>query len=176
MTFKTLFVFPLASLLAGQFSFAASAPVELRWNELNSNIYNKSVELALPGAITVKGDVAAVREDGLVLDIKKTSDSKRLPKGNAVIPRSSITLLKVVEHGTNWRTMGTLIGTIGGVALGGYIAANTADSAGPALAIFVVTASAAAVAGRVVGGNADRRTKMIRVVPEANSSRPRDGE
>jgi len=166
MTFKMPFAFSLASLLVGQSSaFAASAPVELRWNELNATIYNKRIELTLPGAITIKGDVAAVRDEGLVLDIKNTSDSKQFPKGNAVIPRSSITLLKVVQHGTNWRTMGTVIGTISGVALGGYIAGRTANSAGPALAIFIVTASTAAVAGRAAGGSADRRTKLIRVVP-----------
>jgi hypothetical protein len=166
MTFKTPVAFSLAFLLLGQSnSFAASAPLELKWNELNTAIYQKTVELTLPNAVTIKGDVAAVREDGLVLDIKKTSDSKAFPKGNGVIPRTSVTLLQLEKRGTNWRTMGTVIGAIAGVALGGYIAAKTANSEGPAIAIFIATASATSIAGRAAGGAADRSVTMIRVVP-----------
>jgi hypothetical protein len=166
MIFRISLALSLAVVLAGQpIAFAASAPLELKWNELNATIYNKTVELTVPGAVTVKGDVAAVREDGLVLDIRKTSDPKQFPKGNAMIPRASVTLLKVEQHGSNWRTMGTVIGSIGGVALGGYIAAKTANSEGAGVAIFITTASAAAIAGHIAGGSADRKTKMIRVVP-----------
>ena len=166
MILKMLFASSLALLISGQtIAYAASAPVELKWNELNATIFNKTVALTVPGAVTVKGGVAAVREDGLVLDIRKTSDSSRFPKGNATIPRASVTLLQVEEHGTNWRTMGTVIGAIGGAALGGYVAARTAHSEGAGVAIFIATASAAAVAGHVAGGSADRKTKTIRVVP-----------
>ncbi len=165
-TLRTPVVFFLSLLLAGQSNtFAASAPVELRWNELNTVIYGQNVELTLPGALTVKGDVVAVREDALVLDITKTSDAKAFPEGNAVIPRASVTLLKLEKSGSNWRTMGTVLGVLGGVVVGGYIAGKTANSAGSGIAIFLATAGAASVAGRVAGGAADRKITRIRVVP-----------
>src|ERR1700687_4019964 len=96
MLLRTPVVFLLSLLLVGQSNtFAASAPVELKWNELNTVIYGQIVELTLPGAFKIKGDVLAVREDALVLDIKTTSDAKAFPRGNAVIPRASVTLLKL---------------------------------------------------------------------------------
>src|SRR6267154_4292662 len=110
MTFRNPAAISVALLLVGQSNtFGASAPVELKWNELTTVIYQKTVELTLPNAVTVKGHVAAVREDGLVLDIKKTSDSKAFPKGNGMIPRASVTLLKLEKRGSNWRTLGTVI-------------------------------------------------------------------
>ena len=165
MILRTPVVLLLTSLLAGQsITFAASRPVELKWSELHSVIYGQSVELTLPGAVTIKGDVVAVRDDALVLDVKKTSDAKEFARGNAVIPRASVTLLKLEKRGSNWRTMGTVIGVLGGVVVGGYIAVKAATSAGPGIAIFLATASAAAIAGRVAGGAADRKTTMIRIV------------
>jgi len=165
MTLKTPIAFFLAFLLTGQpGTFAASTPIELRWQELNAAINGHSIELTLPGAIAIKGEVVAVRDDGLVLDIKKTSDAKTFPKGNALIPRGSVTVLKLVKHGSNWRTTGTILGVLGGVVIGGYVAGRTATSAGPGIAIFIATASAVTVAGRAAGGAADRSTRTIRIV------------
>ena len=159
-------VFFLTLLLAGQPStFAASTPIELKWEELNTAINGHSIELTLPGATTIKGEVVAVRDDGLVLDIKKTSDKKTFPRGNGLIPRGSITLLKLERHGSNWRTTGTILGVLGGVSIGGYVAAKTAKSGGSGIAIFIATASTVSVAGRAAGGAADRSTRMIRIVP-----------
>jgi hypothetical protein len=156
----------LTLVLAGQTQvFAASTAVELKWDELHDIIYRHSVELTLPGAYTVKGDVAAVRADALVLDIKKTSDTKAFPKGNGVIPRSSITFLKVEQRGkSNWHTMGTIIGVLSGVVLGGYIAGRTATDVGPGIAIFLTSASAISVAGFLAGRSIEKKTTMIRVI------------
>ena len=165
MTFTKLLAAFLLLVLAGQPQvFAASTPVELKWDELNSAIYSQRIELRLPGA-TIRGDVAAVRTDALVLDVKKTSDSKVFPKGNAVIPRSDVTLLKVESRGSHWRVLGTVLGVLGGVVVGGYIAAKTASDAGPGIAIFLGSASAITVAGSMAGHNLDKHTRVIRVVP-----------
>ena len=123
MTLRAPVALFLTLLLVGQSStFAASKPVELKWNELSTVIYGQSVELTVPDASTIKGDVVAVRDDALVLDVKTTSNAKAFPKGNAAIPRASVTLLKLEKHGSNWRTTGTIIGVLSGVMVGGYIA------------------------------------------------------
>lgn len=165
MTFRSLVAFSLTLLLLGETNaFAAPAPLELKWNELNAAIYGRVVELTLPGASTVKGEVAAIREDALVLVVKRTSDPKTTPLGNAIIPRSSVTLLKLEKlSGKSGRVMGTTLGVLGGVVLGGYIAAKTADDAGPGIAVFLASASAIAVAGHLIGRAADKRTTLIRV-------------
>jgi hypothetical protein len=156
----------LTLILAGQAQvFAASAAVELRWNELHDMIYRHTVQLTLPGAVTVKGDVAAIREDALVLNIKSTSDAKAFPKGSGVIPRSSITLLKVESRSrSNWHTPGTILGVLSGVVLGGYIATKTASTPGSGTAIFLTSASAISLAG-ILGGRAIEKTSTtIRVI------------
>src|SRR5258706_9782726 len=144
MTSRTPVALSLTLLLLGQTNaFAASAPLELKWNELNAAVYGTTVELTLPGASTVKGEVAAVREDGLVLDVRKTSNAKAFPTGNALIPRASVTLLKLEKRkATNWHTVGITLGVLSGVALGGYIAPKTANTPGAGNALFTATPSA----------------------------------
>src|SRR6185436_13936812 len=109
MTFKMPNAGLMIALIACQSEAqAAPVPLELRWNELNPAIYGHKVEITMPGAITLKGDVAAVREDSLVLNVKRTSNAKAFPRGNAVIPRSAVTLLRLEARGdSHWRAMGT---------------------------------------------------------------------
>jgi hypothetical protein len=167
MTSRTPVILLLVPLLVVQSSaFAASTPLELKWNELAPLVAGHTVEVTLPAGATVKGEVVSVRDESLVLDLTKTSDPKAYPKGNAVIPRASVTLLKLEKGGgSGWRTMGTVVGVLAGVVLGGYIAAKTANDVGPGIAIFLVTASGISVAGYAVGRSADKKTTMIRIVP-----------
>lgn len=165
MIFRKTFVSLLALVLVAQSSaFAAAAPVELRWSELNALIFGKKVQLVLPGGANVEGTVAAIREDALVLDVSKTSDKKAQPKGNAVIPRSSVTLLQLEQKRGGRRTIGTVLGVLGGVVLGGYVAAKTANSGGAGIAVFLGVAAAGSLAGWAAGGAADHKTTMIRVL------------
>ena len=144
---------------------AQSKPLELRWNELSQIILNQSVEVSLPGGATIRGDVAAVRDDSLVLDVKKTSDAKAFPKGNAAVPRTSVTLLKVMRSRGNWgRNLGTTVGVLSGVVVGGYTAGTTADSAGTFIPLFLVMAAGISLMGYFLGKSLDRKVTMIRIV------------
>ena len=123
------------------------------------------VEMSLPGA-TIRGEVVALRDDALVMDVHKTTNSKVVPKGNALLPKSSITLLKVIRApGKAGRTMGTTVGVISGLTIGGYTAAKTANSPGPGITVFITVASAIAVGGYFLGRKLDSRTTLIRVIP-----------
>jgi hypothetical protein len=163
--------FPVAILVAialvgESTAMAAEKPLELTWSEVGSRIQGKDIELTLPGGTTVGGEVAAVREECLVLNLHKTSDPKSYPKGNATIPRASVTVLKIKESRGRWgRKMGTRLGTLAGVLAGGYVAGNTASSAGSGLAIFGAIAGAATVGGYYLGKAADTRDTLIRIVP-----------
>jgi hypothetical protein len=144
---------------------AETRPLELKWSELGSTVQGHAMELTLSGGARVTGDVAAIREDAMVLDVKKTSDSRTYPKGNASIPRASIQLVKVKRSGGWGKTLGTTLGVLSGVVVGGYVAAKTQNDAGPAIAVFLVIAGAMSVGGYLLGRRADQTATTIRVVP-----------
>jgi hypothetical protein len=112
---------------------AETRPLELKWGELAATIQGHRVELTLTGGTRVTGDVAAIRDDAMVLDVKKSSDARAYPKGNASIPRGSIQLVKLKRSGAWGRTLGTTLGVLSGLTVGGYVAGTTQNSAGPRL-------------------------------------------
>jgi hypothetical protein len=166
MTVKYRALFLLTCLCACQTSvMAESKPLELKWTELAPMISGHRVELVLNEGTTVSGEAAAVREDTLVVDVSKSSGTKQYAKGNAAIPRNSINLIKLQRSSGGWgRTLGTVIGVVAGMGIGGYTAAHM-DSAGPAIAVVVAVTSATAVAGYYAGRNLDRRVTLIRILP-----------
>jgi hypothetical protein len=146
-------------------SQAETRPLELKWNELAPTIQGHAVELTLSGGTRVTGDVAAIRDEAMVLDVKKTTDAKAYPKGNAAIPRNSIQLVKLKRSGAWGKTLGTTLGVLSGVVVGGYVAGTTQNDVGPGVAVFLVIASAMSVGGYFLGRSADQRSTTIRVVP-----------
>jgi hypothetical protein len=167
MNLKAPVTLLVAFALVGQsMGMAAPRPLELKWSELSSTIRGRSIELTLPEGVTVRGEVIVVREEALVVNVRKTSDKKAYPKGNAAIPRASVTVLSLKESGGHWgRKIGSGLGALSGVLAGGYVAERTASSPGSALAIFGVIAGAATLGGYFIGRSADTRTTLIRVVP-----------
>ncbi len=144
---------------------AETRPLELKWGELAPTVQGHSVELTLTGGAKITGDVAAIRDDAMVLDVKKTSDAKAYPRGNASVPRSSVQLVKLKRSGGWGKTLGTTLGVLSGVTVGGYIAGTTQNDAGPGIAVFLIVAGAMSVGGYLLGRQADQQSTTIRVVP-----------
>jgi len=145
---------------------AGSKPLELKWSELSPIIGGHRVRLVLPEGTAIKGEAIAVREDALVVDVKSTSNREAYPKGSATIPRASVTLIEVERRRGSWgRNLGTVVGVLSGVVLGGYVAAVTADSAGAGIATFLGIASAGTVGGYYLGTRLDKQVTLIKIVP-----------
>jgi hypothetical protein len=157
----------VAFALVGQSTgVAAPRPLELKWSELSSTILGRTVQLTLPEGATVSGEVIVVREESLVVNVRKTSDRKAVPKGNAPIPRASVTLLSMTESRGHWgRKVGARLGTLSGVLAGAYVVAKTEPSGGADLAIFGAITAAGMLGGYFIGRSADARATLIRVVP-----------
>jgi hypothetical protein len=143
---------------------AQTRPLELKWAELAPLVQGHTLELTLSGGVTVTGDVAAVRDDAMVLDVKKSSDAKTYPKGNAAIPRASVQLVKLKKSGSWGKNLGTTLGVLSGVVVGGYVAGSTQNDAAPGIAVFLVVAGAISVGGYMLGKRADQRVTTILVV------------
>lgn len=147
-----------------QGAFAESKPLEVKWNELPALIGGHRVALELTNGVTVKGEAVAVREDAILVDV--ASAVTGYPKGNGQVPRASVGLIALERSRGGWgRTLGTVVGVIGGLAIGGYVAGTATDSAGAAIPTFIGIASGISVGGYFAGKSLDRRVTRIRVVP-----------
>jgi hypothetical protein len=144
----------------------AARPVELKWGELAPLIGNRKVQIALPDGAVISGESIAVRDDALVLNVEKTSNKAAYPKGNAAIPRASVTLLQVERRRHKGaRAIGTTVGVISGVMVGGYVAGKTASSTfGGFLATWTGLATAGSVGGYMIGKEIDTQMTYIKVV------------
>ena len=134
-------------------SFAESKPVELRWSELAPLIQSRRVELTLVDGAKLKGEAVVVREDSIVM-------------GNASIPRSSVSLIKLQRTRGSWgRKLGTVIGVLSGLVVGGYVTAVATNSAGAGIPLFLGMASGVTLGGYYIGRGIDYRTTLIKVAP-----------
>jgi hypothetical protein len=159
----------LAAMLAGQpVARAESAPVELKWSELSSHIQGRDIELILPDGTSLAGSVEAIREDALVLNVHHTSNSQAHPAGNAVVRRESVSVVLLHESRGKWgRSIGVVLGTLTGLAVGGAVLAEGAriHSAAGGTAVLLGITGAGTLAGYYLGKSADRRATQFKVIP-----------
>ena len=147
---------------------AASAPAEIRWNELAGLIVGHHVVIPLAGGVVVEGDALSVRADSLMLDVTKTSAAKLYPKGQASIPRTSVTEVRLMERrGSGGRVLGTVVGAVVGLVAGAEIAVHGTNSEAAGVPTFTVSAVACTVGGYYAGRSADRRSRLLRIAPSA---------
>lgn len=141
---------------------AERAGVELRWAELGPVVSGQRVTAVLRDGSRITGDAVVVREDALVLDVKRGSGA--YAGSNAPVPRSSIASIEVERHGGAGRTLGLVLGVLSGVVLGAWISAETADSAGVGIPLFLGVASGITIAGYYAGRQMSKRVTVIRIV------------
>jgi hypothetical protein len=103
----------------------ATGSMSLQWQDLAPIVAGREIETVLPDGTKLKGDVFAVREDHLVMNVKKTSNKALYPKGQHSIDRGSITTLDLRKKTIRWRVIATIAGTVAGLVAGSYIAWGT---------------------------------------------------
>ena len=143
-----------------------AGPVRLRWNELAPLIQKKRVDVTLTDGTTVRGEAITVRDDALVMDVAGGSNARVYPKGNGTIPRTSVALIRLERMRGSWgRNLGTTIGLLSGLMIGGYVTAQVANSPGTGIPLFLVFASGVTITGYYAGKSLDRKVTTIRIVP-----------
>jgi len=146
---------------------ASASQLEMKWNELGPVIAGHQVKLVLPGGAAIQGEAIAVRENTLLLDVKKNSDRRSYPRGQNAIPRASVTTLQFeTVRGSGGRTIGLIVGVLGGVILGGDLVAHTAHSEAAAIASLFGISTGSAIAGYYSGRKHDRRITTVKILPE----------
>jgi hypothetical protein len=140
--------------------------VELRWSELAPVIAGQDVTLQLSDGSAVRGEVLVVRDDALVIARPASRGRTAGDGAEAIIQRTLLQTITVRKTRGSWgRHLGTVIGVLNGVVLGGYIAGSLADSAETGVPLFLALASGMTMAGYYTGRRLDERLTVIRVVP-----------
>jgi hypothetical protein len=156
----------IAILVTEGRAFAKDKSLELRWNELSPIVVGHTISGKLPSGVTFRGEAIAVREDSLIVDVHRTSDSKALPSGQQSIPRTSLPQIDLTRpKGVGGRIIGTTLGILGGLTLSGAIIAGTDPGGGAASAIILLVPTATGALGYFAGKALDGRVKHIRIVP-----------
>ena len=145
---------------------AATGAAEIRWNELAALIVGRNVSIPLAGGAVVKGEALSVRDDSLMLDIRKTTGPGRYPTGQVRIPRVFVTEVRVAERGgSGGRILGSVVGALTGVVAGAEIAVHGTHSEAAGVSTFTAAAVACVVGGYYAGRSADRHVRRLRVAP-----------
>ena len=139
--------------------------VDLRWSELAAIVVGQHVTLRLSDGTSVHGEALVVREDALVI---ATPARKRgsVPDGRgAAIPRSLVHTIEVRKMRGDWgRHLGTRIGMLSGIVIGGYLSGTVANSAGTGIPMFLGIAAGTALAGYYAGRQLDTQITLIHVI------------
>ena len=160
------FLAALFCLSQGTLLVAAPNEVQLPWSELAPLIVGEEVALILPGAVHIQGEVIVVRPEALEMEIKKTTDRRTYAKGQAVIPRSSVSVIELRRMRRRaGRIIGTVVGLVGGGIAGFFLADRHAVERKNL--VHSATAAGATALGYYLGHVADRETTVILIVPEA---------
>lgn len=153
----------IASLLAvGCYGQSTAA---LLWRELGPVLVDRKAVFTLPGGKRVQGEVLAVRDEGIVLHVEKSS-SRSFARGQALVPRSAVSTVKVIRENGPLKLVGGIVGTVGGGVLVAVIGIATGGTG--ALPAALLLWPVAGVGGYYGGKAADRRTRTIQVIPEAD--------
>jgi hypothetical protein len=135
------------------------------WSQLPAVAGQKNIRIVLPDTTEVRGKVLGVEGDRLALQITRTSDKARHPKGSRVeIPRASVRTVAVPGSPGKWTAIGAAIGAGGGAAIAvpaNEYAHNEGDGAPLVVALIVIVP---AVLGLWAGWSADRKLVTYSVV------------
>ena len=155
----------MCALCAAPNALASSSQLELQWSDLGPTVAGHRVQLVLPDGARIQGQVVVVRDDALVLNVNKTSNSQSHPKGQQVVPRASVSTLQLESNRGSGKTMGVIVGALGGLILGGDLVAHAARSEAAAVPAFFGISTASTLAGYYIGKAHDRQATIIRIVP-----------
>lgn len=156
-------------------SAADAAENRVTWSEFSTRMTPKcTIRMVLPDGTHIEGRPLQVKPDAIDVRISRTSNKQAHRKGDAAIPRESVSVVEV----RNPRWKGKLIGTLAPIGVGAAIlaagvAANQGSDDVYGYAILGgATMGFGAPLGFFVGRAIDRRFEQFIIIPERQSAKP----
>jgi hypothetical protein len=156
----------------------ASEQLALRWSELQPVLAGRQISVQLTDGTTVEGRYSSLQTDALSLQVEKTSDPAKHPKGATRLARPELTQITVKRHrGWKGRTIGLIAGgAIAAVVAGLLHAISNNEVGGWSSASAGVAAAGGGGAvgiGYLIGWLADylgsQPELVVRIIPEGAS-------
>jgi hypothetical protein len=127
--------FAAACLFTFASNIARAAPADemaLRWSELQPVLTGRQISVHLTDGATVEGRYSSLQGDALSIEVKKTSDKAKHPKGAALLARREVAGITVMRRvGWRGRTVGLIAGgAIAAVAVGAVYGASKNEVGG----------------------------------------------
>lgn len=98
----------LATASVAQTGFAP--PLAVRWSELPPLLKGRQISVHLTDGTIVEGKYSSLQADALSIEIKKSSDPVKHPKGALSVARSGLTEFTILRHRGNGRKIGMVVG------------------------------------------------------------------
>ena len=90
---------------------APASQLALRWSELQPVLDGRQISVQLPDGATVEGRYSSLQADALSMEVSKTSDPAKHPRGAASLARPELAQITVKRHrGWKGRTIGLIAG------------------------------------------------------------------
>ncbi len=158
-----------AVLFSSQAAWARTEVLTLKWSELGAAVANREATLLLSGGVRVVGTITGVREDTLIVSIRKSSEKKTYSPGEASIPRKEVSEIRLKRVKGPARLIGAAgIGTAASLGSLGWAISdsrvNVSDST--RVAQWVAITAGATIGGYLVGRAIDTKETIIRIAPD----------
>jgi hypothetical protein len=135
------------------------------WSELSQEVRSEwTVRLFLPDTTVVEGKGARFTEEGVVLQVVRSSNPRAHPIGALTVPRSSVKTLDLRRNRLRGQVLGFTIPLVAGSAIAGAGAAKGAFQGG-GLMLAGVLVGVAAIPLYFLGRASDRRWESITIMP-----------
>ncbi len=152
----------------------ARTSVRLPWAELAPAAEGKNVTAVLRDGARIEARVLAVEPEALRVKIRFSSEPKTWPERTTLLPRGSVSVIRIVERSRWWRAV--LTPGVPALMLGamGVTASSVSPTPDPrkVVGIGVGVALGSTVGGYYLGRRLDlRRVTEISVIPEVEAAR-----
>ena len=155
--------FRLAAVAVAACLVAQAEPLALRWSELEIALKGRQISVYLTDGATVEGKYSSQQADALSLQVTKTSDPAKHPKGATRLARSELALITVRRH-RGWK--GRTIGLMAGGAIGALVSSHYRYYAGVAAGGGAGAIGIGYLVGWLIDSAGARPEQVLRIQPD----------
>ncbi|MBN8734425.1 MAG: hypothetical protein J0L64_28070 [Acidobacteria bacterium] len=135
----------------------------LAWDALGGVIEGKKITMVMPDGTEIRGKAVAVESEGMRVKVSRTSNAAAVAKGEQLIARDQVSVVKLHRSGWKWRVILTLVAPVvlvSAIAAAGDLPEQGAEG-GAAIGAGVWGSMAI---GYLAGWKLDQRETVIEIV------------